>query len=61
MEDIDILKIAIERLSENFNKFIGACLDENGNAKTPTRQDIMSARGCLPHRCSLALTRQHNP
>jgi hypothetical protein len=47
----DILLIAIKSLSEEFDRFIGECLNEDGSIKLPSKQAIMRAKGCLPDYC----------
>ena len=51
--DIDkkILELSLKKLSESFNEFLGACIDENGMPQQPTMQDIMKAKGYLPPYC----------
>lgn len=56
--DIKILTLTIEKLSNQFDQFIGACLDENGNVHAPTNSDIMKARACLPSYCKHAFKKK---
>jgi hypothetical protein len=56
MED-EILILSLKKLSEAFNEFISCCLDEFENPKSPTRKELMKARGFLPPYCNLALSK----
>ena len=60
MEKNIVLEIAIKKLSEAFDAFVGSCLDENGKTKTPDYRAIMMARGYLPPYCAHALSKKHN-
>ena len=53
MEKI-VLEIAIKKLSEAFNEFIGACLAADGKPKAPDLRAMMKARGFLPPYCEHA-------
>jgi len=52
MTESEILKIAIDKLTDQFNTLIGECIDENGNPKAPSNKSLAIARACLPLRCS---------
>ena len=49
--DNKILELSITNLSEAFDEFIGACLDESGNPRQPTIQALMKAKAYLPTYC----------
>lgn len=46
-----LVKIALRKLSEEFDRFISECLNEGETIKQPSKQAIMRARGCLPPYC----------
>jgi len=52
--DVRILEIAVGAVSDQFNLFIGECMDENGKPKAPSMQALMRARAILPPRCEHA-------
>ena len=54
----EILKIAIRKLSESFDEFIGSCINEEGKPKEPSYKSIMKARGFLPPYCKNALSKK---
>lgn len=53
-DEVRLLELATKQVTDHFNEFIGACLDENGKPKAPQMKDIMKARACLPARCEHA-------
>lgn len=59
-DDELVLKIAIKKLSEAFDEFIGACLDD-GKPKAPDYKAMMKARGYLPTYCKNALAKRKEP
>ena len=42
-----ILKIALEKLTKEFDNFISCCI-EDGKPVAPKNGDIMKARACMP-------------
>jgi hypothetical protein len=50
----DIDELALRKLSEAFDRFVGACMDEHGKPRAPTVQDLAKARGYLPPYCEHA-------
>ena len=57
-DEVLVLQLALKILTEKFDAFIFACMDENGNPKTPTRRELAVARGCLPVWCSKAFKKE---
>ena len=49
-----ILKLALIKLGESFDDFIGECMDEDGKPKAPDQQALAKARGYLPAFCENA-------
>lgn len=56
--DTDILEIALRKLSQGFDSFIGECVGEDGNVRAPCKQEIMKARALLPPYCKHAFKRK---
>ena len=56
IETVDLL--AIKKLSEAFDAFVDACLDENGKPKAPDRKAILKAKACLPPYCKHSFKRK---
>lgn len=52
MAEIDA--VALRKLSEAFDRFVGACMDANGKPKAPSPQELAKARGYLPPYCANA-------
>ena len=57
-EDTLILSKAVLVLSHALDNFVGACIDESGQAKAPDRTALMKARPMLPPACKHALTKK---
>ena len=55
MNDTLILEIAIRKLSERFDEFIGKVLESD-----VSQGDIMKARACLPSYCEHSLKRRED-
>lgn len=55
--DITVLKLSLKKLSEQFDAFIGECIDHDNKPKTPTYKSLMRARGYLPSYCKNALNK----
>ena len=55
---LEILMIALKKLHESYDDFIGACLTEDGKPKAPDYKSLMKARGILPGSCKNALERK---
>ena len=53
-EEVRLLELSLKVMSEQLDKLIGACLDENGKAKAPSSREIAQARGYLPPYCKNA-------
>lgn len=49
--DIQLLRFAVSRMALTLDALVGACLDEKGQIKAPSRQAFAVARGCLQSRC----------
>jgi hypothetical protein len=43
-----ILEISLKKLTEEFDKFILECMDEDGKPKIPSYKALARARGCIP-------------
>lgn len=43
--------LSLRKLSEAFDRFVGACMDEKGKPKAPSAGDLAKARGYLPPYC----------
>ena len=52
-----ILMISLRKLSEEFDDFIGACMDDE-KPKIPDYKSLMRARGYLPPYCKYALAKK---
>jgi hypothetical protein len=48
MKDDDILKLALEAVTKELDRFIGCCVDSSGSPVSPKRGDLMKAKACLP-------------
>ena len=48
MREIKILELSLNKLSAEFDDFIGACLDSESQPVAPPINAVMRARGCLP-------------
>lgn len=57
-KDIAMLKLSLEAVSKEFDRFVGACLDDAGNSVAPDRAAVMRARSCLPPYCAHAFKRE---
>lgn len=51
MTDLIILESSLRIMSEAFDRFIGSCMDQSGEPKTPDRVALMKARAYLPPYC----------
>ena len=60
MEKDIVLELAIKKLSEAFDEFIGASLGQDGKPRAPDYRAIMKARGYLPPYCEHALAKKQN-
>lgn len=50
-------EIALRKLSEAFDAFVSACIDESGKPKAPTQQALAKAKGYLPPYCKNAYSK----
>jgi len=50
----EVEELALRKLSEAFDRFVGACMDESGKSKAPSVQELAKARGYLPPYCQNA-------
>lgn len=50
-DEVMVLEAAVKSISDQFNAFIGACLDKDGKPVAPATKDLMRVRACLPARC----------
>jgi hypothetical protein len=57
-DSVSVEALALRKLSEAFDRFVGACLDESGNPRMPSQQDIAKARAYLPPYCKHAYTKK---
>lgn len=48
LAEIQVLKSVISVLSTNIDEFISCCVDEKGNPKAPSKQEVISVRKLLP-------------
>ena len=55
--DITVLKLSVKKLSEQFDTFIGECIDQDNKPKAPTYKSLMRARGYLPSYCKNTLNK----
>ena len=46
--DVEVLLLSLKYLSEGFDRFVGACRDENGAPQAPAQGEVNRARACLP-------------
>jgi len=53
-----ILLIALKKMSEAFNEFIGECMNSDGTAKAPGIRAIIKARGYLPPNSEYSLKKK---
>lgn len=53
-----VLGIAIKKLSEAFDEFIGTCVDVDGKPKAPDQKSLMKAKSVLPPYCENALSKR---
>ena len=54
-------EIALRKLSEAFDEFVRACMDESGKPVAPSAKALAKARGYLPPYCESAYKRAaHN-
>ncbi len=51
---------ALKVVSEQFDIFIGECMDENGKPKAPDHRSLAQARGILPPYCEHAYSGTKN-
>ena len=56
--DMMMLEESLRFLSHALDNFVGACIDESGQAKAPDRAALMKARAMLPPACKHALTKK---
>lgn len=53
-----IHEIAIRKLTEKFDEFVGECMSSNGKPKPPSMKAMYGARGCLPHWCKNTIVKK---
>ena len=58
MSEDRMLEIAIRKLSEAFDNFIGSCLTDDEKPKMPDHRSLIKARGYLPPYCKHALSKK---
>ena len=54
----EILTAAITIITEEFDWFIGCCLDENEQPKAPSYREIARARGFMVEGCQTAYAKK---
>lgn len=52
--DLTIIKV----LTNSLDKLVGACLDDKGQPRTPSKEDILEARKMLPEGYQHTLTKK---
>lgn len=45
-----ILELALETMSKQLDRLVGACMDADGKPRAPDYRELMRARGSLPPR-----------
>jgi hypothetical protein len=55
MSEVD--EIALRKMSEAFDEFVRACMDESGKPVAPPAKALAKARGYLPPYCAAAYKR----
>ena len=51
----EIMEIALRVMAKALDELVSACLDAEGNPKTPEKRDLMRARSMLPVGCKNTL------
>ncbi len=57
--DQQVLTVALRKMTQAFDAFIGECIDDHGQPKQPSLQSVMRARGLLPPYCKHALRKEN--
>ena len=56
--DTKVLELALLKISEAFDEFVGACTDDRGQPKQPDINHLMKAKGYLPPYCKNAFSKK---
>ena len=51
------MEIALRVMAKALDELVSACLDAEGNPKTPEKRDLMRARSMLPVGCENSLVK----
>lgn len=55
--DKEVLELSLLALSKQFDEFVAACVDPEGQPKQPSFGAAMKARGCLPPYCDMSFNK----